>query len=68
MTEGCQKSHTHAEIPERVFLQFAAIVYSEERMNQRKFTIAKCYRYLNRKTKPDVYKKKNWYEGSAFVA
>lgn len=34
MTEGCQKSHTHAEIPERVFLQFAAIVYSEERMNQ----------------------------------
>lgn len=36
MTEGCQKSHTHAEIPERVFLQFAAIVYSEQRMNQRK--------------------------------
>lgn len=51
-------THTHAEIPERVFLQFAAIVYSEERMNQRKFTIAKCYRYLNRNTKPDVYKKK----------
>lgn len=27
-------------------------------MNQRKFTIAKCYRYLNRNTKPDVYQKK----------
>lgn len=44
--------------PRTSFLQFAAIVYSEERMNQRKFTIAKCYRYLNRNTKPDVYQKK----------
>lgn len=54
------RNHTHTQ---NDFLQFAAIVYSEERMNQRKFTIAKCYRYLNRNTKPYVYKKKTGMKG-----
>lgn len=55
-------THTRRN-PRTSFLQFAAIVYSEERMNQRKFTIAKCYRYLNRNTKPDVYKKQTGMKG-----